>query len=370
MATIKHSIIVPASSQSQQVDIEIPITVRITAIGSTTTTTTKASTTTTTTKAATTTTTTKAPSTTTTTTKMSSSYLTLPLSSARDLSGQSNIVIENLRFENVSGIALKIHNGSNITIRNCFFNKAGLEAIDIQQSSNITVTNCLFNGVETCVYALDSQGIKVNNNQFVNVRKRPDNSRGQFVQFNSCGGAGNEIIGNRGENFAGESNPEDLISMYASSGIPSSWIQIKNNVFRGGGPSTSGGGIMLGDGAGQYLLADGNILLDPGQYGMAASGGNNIQISNNKIFAKQAPYTNIALYVANYSGSPCGTNIIVKTNRASWINKDGVSNVAWNSGDCGNIIFENPTPITQSELGIPAHLITFVTPEELLNIRK
>jgi len=34
-----------------------------------------------------------------------------------------------------------------------------------------------------------------------------------------------------------------------------------------------GGGIMLGDGGGSNIVAKNNILVDPGQYGMAVSGG-------------------------------------------------------------------------------------------------
>ena len=67
----------------------------------------------------------------------------------------------------------------------------------------------------TGVYASTSQGLKVRNNQFVNVRQRKTTNadgtitkaRGQFVQFNTCSGVGNEISGNKGENFQGESDP-------------------------------------------------------------------------------------------------------------------------------------------------------------------
>jgi len=314
-----------------------------------------------------------APTPTTPTPTPTTGYLALPLSPAKDLSGQSNVIIENLRFENVPGIALKLHGSSNITIRNCFFNKAGLEAIDIQQSTNITVTNCLFNGVETGVYALNSQTIKVNNNQFVNMRQRrkEDGSgagRGQFVQFNSSGGPGCEIMNNKGENFFGESDPEDMINMYSSSGTAASPILIKGNVFRGGGPSESGGGIIAGDNNGSYVIIDGNTLMNPGQYGISIAGGNNNIVINNKIFSKQFSWSNIALYIWAQAGAACSNNTI-KSNRASWINKDGVQNLAWNAGNCTGTVWEDPTLITEAEMNVPAHLIDFITPTELLQIR-
>jgi len=302
-------------------------------------------------------------------------YLSLPISAPIDLSGQSNVIVENKRFRNAPNHAIRLGNATNITIRNCFFDGSGAEAVDIENSSNITVTNCLFARVINGVYALSSQTIKVNNNQFVNVKRNSGGGRGQCVQFNNVTGSGNEVNNNRGENFLGEGDPEDLISMYQSSGTASSPISIRNNMFRGGGPSGSGGGIMTGDGGGgsggSYQIAENNVLLNPGQYGMAASGGNNIQILNNKIFAKQQYFSNNPLYVANYSSASCG-NIIVKGNLVNWTDRNGNKNNGWNQGSCGNTDYnpDNNGSITEEALNMPAHLITFVTPTELLTIRK
>jgi parallel beta-helix repeat protein len=267
---------------------------------------------------------------------------------------------------------IKIANSSNITIRNCFFNKGVAEAINIYMGTNVRIENCLFNAVTTGVNASTSTGVKVLNNQFVNVKGPMP--KGQFVQFNAVTGAGNEIIGNKGENFQGESDPADLISIFNSSGTAASPILIKNNMFRGGGPLASGGGIALGDFGSSYTTADGNVLLNPGQYGMAIAGGSNNIIINNKIFSQQFPWSNIALFIWPQEGSTVCANNIIKGNRATWINKDGVLNVGWNGanfngGNCTGTIWESPTPITEAELNIPIHLIDFVSPEELLKIR-
>ena len=170
-------------------------------------------------------------------------------------------------------------------------------------------------------------------------------------------------------NFFGESDPEDLISMFNSSGTEESPISIRNNIFRGGGPSASGGGIMLGDYGGSYQIAENNVLLNPGQYGMAASGGNYIQILNNKIFAKQQYFSNNPLYVANYSPVSCGI-ITVKGNLVNWTNRDGEKNGGWNAEHCDNTSFEYPSTISLEEMNVPEHLITLITQEELLEIRK
>ncbi len=297
-----------------------------------------------------------------------SPILTLTLSGAKTITSQSNVIIENLRFENITGVAINIFSSNNITIRNCFINRATLEAISVENSNNIIVENCLIIGAEAGVYVLKSQVIKVRNNQFVNMRMRPNESRGQFVQFNEVTGSGNIIENNKGENFAGESNPEDLISLYKSSGTSGSVLTVRNNMFRGGGPSTSGSGIVAGDNGGNYVLVDNNTLLDPGQAGIAVAGGRNITVSNNKIYARQQPWTNNPLYVWNQSTTTC-SNITVKTNRVNWTDKNGVFNNGWNAGNCSNTSWAYPTTITLAEMNVPAHLITFVTEAELLQLR-
>ena len=296
-------------------------------------------------------------------------YLTLVNSEAQVIYNQSNVIIENLRFENIDGIALNVKEGNDIIIRNCFFNKATEEAINIESSANITIENCLFNGVTTGVYAMQSQSIKIRNNQFVNVRQREGGGRGQFVQFNGVTGEGNVIEDNRGENFPGESDPEDMISLFSSSGTAESPISISNNIFRGGGPSSSGGGIMTGDYGGSYQVVENNTLLDPGQYGIATAGGNNISLINNKIYAKQQSFTNNPLYVWAQAGVAC-SDINVQGNRVNWTNWKGEINNGWNSGNCDNTSFESPTTISLEEMNVPEQLITMITVEELLEIRE
>lgn len=300
-----------------------------------------------------------------------SKYLTLPLSGK--ITARSGQVIENLRFENMSDIAIRVAT-SNVVIRNCFFNKTGAEAIEIEGATNVTVENCLFNRVTTGVYALGSQTIKVINNEFVNVRQRSIGGRGQFVQFNGVTGAGNVVENNRGENFAGESDPEDMISMFQSYGTASSPISIRNNTFRGGGPSTSGGGIILGDYGGQYQIAENNKLLNPGQYGMAIAGGRDCKIVNNMIVARQQSFTNNPLYMWAQQGASCGGNT-VSGNKIWWIDKSGTFNGGWDAGNCGGSSFAYPTRFNsyadgEVALNIKPHFFLFVNAAELLTIRK
>lgn len=281
-------------------------------------------------------------------------------------------VIENTIFRNINGNALYIK-AKNVTVRNCFFDKGTAEAIVCDGASNVTIEYCLFNGVTTGVYALSSQSIKVNNNEFVNVRMRDAASRGQFVQFNGVTGAGSSISDNRGENFPGESNPEDLISLYRSSGTASSPILVKNNVFRGGGPSASGGGIMSGDYGGSYQIVEGNKLIDPGQYGLGIAGGGSISVINNIVVARQQSFTNNPLYMWAQAGVSCSGNT-VRGNKIYWLDKSGGFNGGWDSGNCGGSSFEYPAKFASYDAGIAAtgikgHFLQYVNAAELLKIR-
>lgn len=305
-------------------------------------------------------------------------YLSLPTSNK--IIAANSQIIENLQFKNMADNAIRAGNCSIVLVRNCFFNGCGAEAIEVENATTVIVENCLFARVTTCVYALSSSNIKVNRNQFVNVRMRiingNESGRGQFVQFNGVGGAGNEIMNNKGENWLGESNPEDIISLYASSGTASSPIKIIGNMFRGGGPSSSGGGIMTGDNGGSWQIVENNVLLNPGQYGIAAAGGFNIQLVNNKIWAKQQPFSNNPLYVWGQAGAG-GGNITVKGNMGKWIDRGGGRNDGWNSGNLSNVSFEYLTDVkadktlfTEADLNVPLHLIDMISPAELLTIRK
>lgn len=300
-------------------------------------------------------------------------YLSLPISGK--IVATNNQVIENLQFKNIDGNAIRVGNCQNVIIRNCFFNGSSEEAIEVENGNNVTITNCLFARCTTGVYALSSSTIKVNNCQFVNVRMRLINGneagRGQFVQFNGVNGPGNEIMNNKGENFQGESNPEDMISLYNSSGTAASPIKISGNMSRGGGPSASGGGYIAGDNGGGYVVIENNVLLNPGNYGLAIAGGHDIIIRNNKIFSKRFAWSNNPLYMWGQSGAACSNNQI-HGNALNWTDKNGNQNRGWNAANCGNSVY-NPgenKDITEADLNVPVHLIDFITQAELLTIRK
>ena len=247
---------------------------------------------------------------------------TIFLDGAHDIiiSGKSIIggVIPSIFLKNCYNIHItknKLYNSTNV-------------GIHLIYCKNITVDYNYFTNVSSGVYAeqISNGGIIVNNNQFLNMRG--PFPRGQFVQFNNVNGPNNSISYNKGENIFGSSFAEDGINLYQSSGTPSSPGMIVGNWIRGGGPSSSGGGIMLGDNGGSYLTASNNILVDPGEYGMAIAGGDHIVITNNTIYGRSQYFTNVGLYVNSINGY-AATNCTVANNQVNYYNATNYNNNDW-----------------------------------------
>lgn len=250
------------------------------------------------------------------------------------LDGVHDKVITGLNITNAVKHCIRLTNCYNIVIRNCRLSFSKGNGIDLSGCKNITIINCYMESVSTGVYVLESEGINVEHNETKNVTG--PFPRGQMVQFNNVNGTGNRVNYNTCENILGKSYPEDAINMYKSNGTPADPIQIIGNRIRGGGPSKTGGGIMLGDNGGSYQVAKDNILVNPGQYGMAISSGNHIQIINNKIFGRQQPFSNVGLYIWNQYKSGCSLNTI-SGNQVNWTMASGEVNPCWNNGNCGDV---------------------------------
>jgi hypothetical protein len=246
--------------------------------------------------------------------------------------GKHDALISGLEITNPTGYCIYLINCDNITIQNCKLGPAKDVGVILNTCTNIHITNCSMDSIESGVYALQSQGVEITYNDVKNVHG--PFPRGQMVQFDKVYGTGNRINYNVGENILGQSYPEDEISVYMSNGTAEDPIQVIGNWIRGGGPSGSGGGIMCGDNGSSYLLVQDNILVNPGQYGIAIASGTNITINNNKIYAKRQPFTNVGLYVWNQYPSACNT-ITVSNNQINWTGGKGTSNGCWNNGNCG-----------------------------------
>ncbi len=208
------------------------------------------------------------------------------------LSGVSGQTISGKFIGNISGIGITLNNCHDMIITGMKISHTGRNAINLNNCYNITITHCEIDSVQSGLYAVKcTGGIVFNYNDVKNIQG--PFPQAQMAQFDNCSGASNSISYNTCDNQTGKSSTEDLISMWMSTGTAASPIMINGNKLRGGGPSGSGGGIMLGDGGGGYQSASNNILVDPGQYGIAVSGGTNNVLQNNQIYGRSQSFTNV-----------------------------------------------------------------------------
>ena len=250
----------------------------------------------------------------------SHSPISLTGASSQTISGDSIVVgssTTGIYLTNCHDIHItKCHilNGSNSTPS---LNYHGI-AIVLYNCYNITVDSCYINNVVSGVYAQNcTGGIVVQNNRMQNVVG--PYPRGQFVQFNNVSGGGNRVLNNRLEDFTGSSNPEDAINIYKSNGLATDSIEVVGNWIRGGGPSTTGSGITVGDQGGSYIYVGGNLIVNSGYIGIQCAGGHDIHITNNKIFSSCSTVSHLGLGNGNYT-SPyvAGYNITIDYNHINW----------------------------------------------------
>ena len=85
---------------------------------------------------------------------------------------------------------------------------------------------------------------------------------------------------------------------------------------------------MLGDYGGSYQYAADNILVDPGQYGIAICGGNNNSIVNNLIYGKSQFFTNVGLFTSTWQGY-MPTKSTIRGNKVNYTNSKNQPNHSW-----------------------------------------
>lgn len=276
----------------------------------------------------TTTTSSSATSSTTAATATAASSSPYTASAVINLTGAHDMTISGKSINGGSVPAIKLTNCYNVHITKNLLANSTSEGIYLYNCYNITIDYNNITNVATGVEVVNTTngGIVVNNNQFRNMMG--PFPLGQFVQFNTVSGPNNSISYNKGENIFGSSNPEDAINVYKSNGTASSPIQIVGNWIRGGGPSATGGGIMLGDNGGSYEVASNNIIVNPGQYGMAIAGGDHMSITNNQVYGKSQSFTNIGIYIWAQAGAVC-TNATMSGNQVKFFNASNQENDSW-----------------------------------------
>ena len=249
---------------------------------------------------------------------------------------QKDIVIEGLEFSDLpSTTALKFEHCTNVIIRNCkFTNNLTTPSIYAYKGTNILITDCTFENVHQGFVAGECyDNIKFEYNNITNLvgDLYGGSKYANAATVVKSKGSGYSISYNVVENIPGKSSPEDVFNIYQSSGTAASPIMIKGNWIRGGGPSPSGGGIMLGDWGGNYQIAEDNILVNPGMYGIGVVGGQYNKLRNNKVYSKQLPHSGVGVQAADYTPSVGGpaANIVIENNEVNYTNSRGIQETIW-----------------------------------------
>lgn len=289
------------------------------------------------------------------------------LSAPIKLNGVHNLTISGDSIAGGSVPCIQLLNCSNIHITKCRLLNSSHEGIFIWNCSGITVDSCYISKVSTGIFVLDCTkgSIHINANQLLNmVGPYP---KGDFIQFSNVNGLDNEVLNNRGENIQGQSDPEDGISMYKSNGTPNSPIVIKGNWIRGGGPSTTGSGITLGDQGGSYQLAEYNIIVNSGNIGMQVAGGDHIQMVNNSITSIAFPWSHVGLGCGNYSGLP-SSNITINYNIVKWIAGKPADQIKGSKSIEKDASYQagTPTPLGWATNMLNASIGTNILPEVII----
>jgi len=226
----------------------------------------------------------------------------------------------------ITGTAIK-----DLTISNVEILEAGKRGIYIYQSTGVSVTDCVIENTSSSISIWQTdQNITIEDNYLKNTDRTGggDQDAGNCVQLAFCRGANFSVQRNIMLNEEGQSTPEDAINLYECRGAASSWITIKDNKIRGGGPSPSGTTIIPTDFDPEsapntgYVIVEDNVLYNTMQVGIG--GGDNTIIRGNKIFNaldNDRDFTNIGISVGwtmceNGYGSPVG--LIIESNKVHW----------------------------------------------------
>ena len=285
-------------------------------------------------------------------------HITNPTGDGIQVSGSSNIVIENCEIgpcgkgqASYSGNGIWIKSGSNnVTIRNNYIHDIYSHALTSGEAHHIAVDkNVIVNVWSGYEMWVTSEGYCSFTNNFVknvgyydfNGVNDPTRGDPNIVHVVYVHGPGIRVTDNIGVNILGESHTADLVNVYSSGGTASDPILIARNKFNGGGPLASGAGLQLGDEGGEYMVAEDNILVNPGGIGMGLAGGHDITYRNNKVYSAndpERPFTNVGLTATEPYDPPTGEcrNFTIEYNEITFYQADN-----WNNN--GYPAWRNPT---------------------------
>jgi hypothetical protein len=258
----------------------------------------------------------------------------------------SDMTIEGLHITSTTGPCIWGLNVRGVRITNNRIGPCGPgedgTGVALERASDVRIDHNFFDDVATAYYpALDGDNHVFDHNYAQRIRG--PRARGQLVQFNQVRGSGHRIVCNISDQTTPGylDGPEDHISMFASSGTAESPVFIAYNKLRGGGPSRSGGGALAGDWGGSYITIQRNILVNPGQYGLAIAGGTHHKILDNLVYSPDSfEWSNVGMVMWGQGNTTDPSTCYgheVRGNRVLYRHRDGYLNGAWNAGNCGPV---------------------------------
>lgn len=311
-----------------------------------------------------------------------------------DLAGAEGLTIENVIISNPSGRCIDLTGARNITIRNVSILECGTtQSIDegystglihISEADSITIENSLIAEISNerfgesrnnAIEIESSTNVSIRSNVIVEVHSdieqrsgdrgnraifvegtssnitidsnRFSNAGRNAVQFSRVRDATGIVITNNVIEGRGrwDSDYEDMINLFSTSGTAGDPIRIAGNTLRNGGPSTSGTGIIVGDGntasgATQHVVVEDNVLIDPGHVGINLAGGNSISVLGNVILGTgPVPHdTTVGMSINHFGYSvECRDHVVAEN--LVWMDNqhlDSGTNHLWNPGTCSN----------------------------------
>lgn len=257
--------------------------------------------------------------------------------------GAENLVIENMKFTerpyagngNNDHVCIMLTDCRNIIIRNVDFDAVAQPFVFGRNCENITVEWCRARNITG-----PSNRIGLNTGNFVQTVDAPTNIN--IVD--------NLIIGG---------DTEDIISYFTAVG----GLCARNRIDGSGWVSTSGTGIILGDGGGAGIVVEDNTLLNPGQVGIGIAGGQDHVVRNNVIYQEsQSDRTawfdedgdvveaaasggvermiesNVGVYSRNFYPDLAFGGSVVHNNRVRfWSDRGGSWNGFWDGDDAASV---------------------------------
>lgn len=223
---------------------------------------------------------------------------------------EDNLVIEGKEFgHNANGKALVFYNCQNVIVRNCKFAEVNQDdSLMFDGCNNILVEHCEFENVHRGARVWRAtHDVIIRENHFTNIlgRIRGGVKTTCAIQFAYCQGTNLKIIDNSCETIPGFGAQDDTINLFYSFGTDTDPIEVSGNWCRGHGDkvegSRSGGGILIGDYGGKYQIAEDNICVDTGNYGMGIAGGQYMTLKDNTVYGIKGHLNQLGLSIWDFT---------------------------------------------------------------------